>query len=124
MGDLLGSLIWGAKSGQYCVIGGGSLQVGHSHFGQGGGRSGVVRPPHGRKKNDGFWPLRWPNQPQGPKPIYFLFSLFCHGVVWPPQTGQWVAQPPGIFSFFFLFSFFLSFLKNFFNCFFNFIILI
>jgi hypothetical protein len=26
MGDLLGSLIWGAKSGQYCVIGGGSLQ--------------------------------------------------------------------------------------------------
>jgi hypothetical protein len=25
MGDLLGSLIWGAKSGQYCVIGGGSL---------------------------------------------------------------------------------------------------
>jgi hypothetical protein len=28
MGDLLGSLIWGAKSGQYCVIGGGSLQLG------------------------------------------------------------------------------------------------
>jgi hypothetical protein len=27
MGDLLGSLIWGAKSGQYCVIGGGSLQM-------------------------------------------------------------------------------------------------
>jgi hypothetical protein len=27
MGDLLGSLIWGAKSGQYCVIGGGSLQL-------------------------------------------------------------------------------------------------
>jgi hypothetical protein len=26
MGDLLESLIWGAKSGQYCVIGGGSLQ--------------------------------------------------------------------------------------------------
>jgi hypothetical protein len=26
MDDLLGSLIWGAKSGQYCVIGGGSLQ--------------------------------------------------------------------------------------------------
>jgi hypothetical protein len=26
MGDLLGSLIWGAKSGQYCVIGGESLQ--------------------------------------------------------------------------------------------------
>jgi hypothetical protein len=26
MGDLLGSLIWGAKSGQYCVIMGGSLQ--------------------------------------------------------------------------------------------------
>jgi hypothetical protein len=26
MGDLLGSLIWGAKSGQYCVIGGGLLQ--------------------------------------------------------------------------------------------------
>jgi hypothetical protein len=25
MGDLLGSLVWGAKSGQYCVIGGGSL---------------------------------------------------------------------------------------------------
>jgi hypothetical protein len=25
MGDLLGSLIWGAKSGQYCVIGGESL---------------------------------------------------------------------------------------------------
>jgi len=25
MGDLLGSLIWGAKSRQYCVIGGGSL---------------------------------------------------------------------------------------------------
>jgi hypothetical protein len=22
MGDLLGSLVWGAKSGQYCVIGG------------------------------------------------------------------------------------------------------
>jgi hypothetical protein len=29
MGDLLGSLVWGAKSGQYCVIGGGSL---HLHF--------------------------------------------------------------------------------------------
>jgi hypothetical protein len=28
MGDLLGSLVWGAKSGQYCVIGGGSLQLG------------------------------------------------------------------------------------------------
>jgi hypothetical protein len=27
MGDLLGNLIWGAKSGQYCVIGGGSLQM-------------------------------------------------------------------------------------------------
>jgi hypothetical protein len=27
MGDLLGSLIWEAKSGQYCVIGGGSLQM-------------------------------------------------------------------------------------------------
>jgi hypothetical protein len=27
MGDLLGSLIRGAKSGQYCVIGGGSLQM-------------------------------------------------------------------------------------------------
>jgi hypothetical protein len=27
MGDLLGSLIWGAKSGQYCVIGGESLQM-------------------------------------------------------------------------------------------------
>jgi hypothetical protein len=27
MGDLLGSLIWGAKSGPYCVIGGGSLQT-------------------------------------------------------------------------------------------------
>jgi hypothetical protein len=27
MGDLLGSLIWGAKSGQYCVIGGGSLHL-------------------------------------------------------------------------------------------------
>jgi hypothetical protein len=27
MGDLLGSLIWGAKSGQYCVIGGGSLHI-------------------------------------------------------------------------------------------------
>jgi hypothetical protein len=27
MGDLLGSLVWGAKSGQYCVIGGGSLQI-------------------------------------------------------------------------------------------------
>jgi len=26
MGDLLGSLVWGAKSGQYCVIEGGSLQ--------------------------------------------------------------------------------------------------
>jgi hypothetical protein len=25
MGDLLGSLVWGVKSGQYCVIGGGSL---------------------------------------------------------------------------------------------------
>jgi hypothetical protein len=32
MGDLLGSLIWGAKSGQYCVIGGGSL---HYVFGRG-----------------------------------------------------------------------------------------
>jgi hypothetical protein len=30
MGDLLGSLVWGAKSGQYCVIGGGSLQVYYS----------------------------------------------------------------------------------------------
>jgi hypothetical protein len=29
MGDLQGSLIWGAKSGQYCVIGGGSLQSKH-----------------------------------------------------------------------------------------------
>jgi hypothetical protein len=29
MGDLLGSLIWGAKSGQYCVIEGGSLQLTH-----------------------------------------------------------------------------------------------
>jgi hypothetical protein len=28
MGDLLGSLIWGAKSGQYCVIGSGSLHLG------------------------------------------------------------------------------------------------
>jgi hypothetical protein len=27
MGDLLGSLVWGAKSGQYCVIGGGPLQI-------------------------------------------------------------------------------------------------
>jgi hypothetical protein len=27
MGDLLGSLVWGAKSGQYCVIGGGSLHM-------------------------------------------------------------------------------------------------
>jgi len=27
MGDLLGSSVWGAKSGQYCVIGGGSLQM-------------------------------------------------------------------------------------------------
>jgi hypothetical protein len=27
MGDLLGSLVWGAKSGQHCVIGGGSLQM-------------------------------------------------------------------------------------------------
>jgi hypothetical protein len=27
MGDLLGNLIWGAKNGQYYVIGGGSLQV-------------------------------------------------------------------------------------------------
>jgi hypothetical protein len=27
MGNLLGSLVWGAKSGQYCVIGGGSLQM-------------------------------------------------------------------------------------------------
>jgi len=27
MGDLLRSLVWGAKSGQYCVIGGGSLQM-------------------------------------------------------------------------------------------------
>jgi hypothetical protein len=27
VGDLLGSLVWGAKSGQYCVIGGGSLQM-------------------------------------------------------------------------------------------------
>jgi hypothetical protein len=27
MGDLLGSLVWKAKSGQYCVIGGGSLQM-------------------------------------------------------------------------------------------------
>jgi hypothetical protein len=26
MGNLLGSLVWGVKSGQYCVIGGGSLQ--------------------------------------------------------------------------------------------------
>jgi hypothetical protein len=25
MGDLLGSLVWGAKSGQYCVIGSGLL---------------------------------------------------------------------------------------------------
>jgi hypothetical protein len=31
MGDLLGSLIWGAKSGQYCVIGGGSLQADPMH---------------------------------------------------------------------------------------------
>jgi hypothetical protein len=28
MGDLLGSLVWGAKNGQYCVIVGGSLQYG------------------------------------------------------------------------------------------------
>jgi len=28
MGDLLGSLVWRAKSGQYCVIGDGSLQFG------------------------------------------------------------------------------------------------
>jgi hypothetical protein len=27
MGDLLGSLVWGAKSGQYCIIEGGSLQM-------------------------------------------------------------------------------------------------
>jgi hypothetical protein len=27
MGDLLGSLVWGVKSRQYCVIGGGSLQM-------------------------------------------------------------------------------------------------
>jgi hypothetical protein len=27
MGDLLGSLVWGAKSRQYCVIGGRSLQM-------------------------------------------------------------------------------------------------
>jgi hypothetical protein len=27
MADLLESLVWGAKSGQYCVIGGGSLQM-------------------------------------------------------------------------------------------------
>jgi hypothetical protein len=27
MGDLLGSLVWGAKSGQYCVIRGGLLQM-------------------------------------------------------------------------------------------------
>jgi hypothetical protein len=27
MGDLLGSLVWGAKIGQYCVIGGGSLHL-------------------------------------------------------------------------------------------------
>jgi hypothetical protein len=27
MGDLLGSLVWEAKSVQYCVIGGGSLQM-------------------------------------------------------------------------------------------------
>jgi hypothetical protein len=27
MGNLLGSLVWGAKSEQYCVIGGGSLQI-------------------------------------------------------------------------------------------------
>jgi hypothetical protein len=27
MSDLLGSLIWGAKSGKYCVIGGESLQM-------------------------------------------------------------------------------------------------
>jgi hypothetical protein len=27
MGDLLGSLVWGAKSGQYCVIEGGSLHI-------------------------------------------------------------------------------------------------
>jgi hypothetical protein len=32
MGDLLGSLIWGAKSGQYCVIGGGSLQLCYKIF--------------------------------------------------------------------------------------------
>jgi len=30
MGDVLGSLVWGAKSGQYCVIGGGSLHVGYA----------------------------------------------------------------------------------------------
>jgi len=27
MGDLLGSLVWGAKSRQYCVIGGELLQM-------------------------------------------------------------------------------------------------
>jgi hypothetical protein len=27
MGDLLRNLVWGAKSGQCCVIGGGSLQI-------------------------------------------------------------------------------------------------
>jgi hypothetical protein len=27
MGDLLGRLVWGAKSGQYCIIGGGSLHL-------------------------------------------------------------------------------------------------
>jgi len=32
MGDLLGSLIWGAKSEQYCVIGGGSLQMVSEQF--------------------------------------------------------------------------------------------
>jgi len=31
MGDLLGSLVWGAKSGQYCVIGGESLHSRISH---------------------------------------------------------------------------------------------
>jgi hypothetical protein len=32
MGDLLGSLVWGAKSGQYCVIGGGSLHRWSSYY--------------------------------------------------------------------------------------------
>jgi hypothetical protein len=43
MDDLLGRLVWGAKSGQYCVIGGGSLQVvrGKAFF-FGGLKSGVV----------------------------------------------------------------------------------